>query len=182
MPGKILGHTPPFAHPSILYRRSDFEATGGYPPNTDYFEDIELYRRLATRGALLVIVAPLVSIRFAGQHPRLHDNREEVLRKVDRQFHANPDAAGDRPVTIMAYYSIAVHKILALQRPRMLGEMLRRAQFGSPLRALAILGYVSVAEISPRLARFIGNSAVWTRERFAARRLDGDLVREWTPG
>ena len=181
-PGRILGEAPPFAHPSILYRRSEFEAVGGYKRNTDYFEDLGLYQRLARRGRLMVIVDPLVSIRFAGQHPRLRDDRAEVLRKIDRQFHNRRGKSADGRVSVLAYYSVAVLNILALQRPRMFAEILRRATFAKPLKAFTALGIVGIAEVSPRLARFLGQSAAMIRERIRIRKLGLGTVFEWRPG
>ncbi len=181
-PGRILGSAPPFAHPSIAYRRAAFEAVGGYQNNTDYFEDFDLYQRLAGVGKLLVVMAPLISMRFAGQHARLRDDRDEVLRKIDRLYNDGPiEGPSHRKVSAMAYYSVAVLSILALQRPRMFGEMLRRASFRRPARALSVLGIVGVAELSPRLARFLGHLASDLREYLAARRLGREPVLEWAP-
>ncbi|MGH6785512.1 MAG: glycosyltransferase family 2 protein [Novosphingobium sp.] len=178
-PGRILGHAPPFAHPSIMYRRRDFDAVGGYQPNTDYFEDLGLYERLAQRGRLLVTARPLVSIRFAGQHPRLRDNRQKVLRKIDRQFHYRDSDASNPKVSVAAYYSVAVLSILALERPRMFGEILRRASFINPWRDMSALAIVGIAEISPRLARFLGQSIALLRERINVRALGPGEVFEW---
>lgn len=181
-PSRILRRAPPFAHATIMYRKRDFDAVGGYRPQTDYFEDLDLYRRLAQRGRLLVVNAPLLSLRFAGQNARLRDNRQDVLSKIDRQYRGNlqfcyPDAK----VSDMAYYSLAVLSILALERPRMLGEMLRQASFARPLRGALILGVVGVAEVSPRLARSLGKMTIALREWIDASRSSNSTVLEWSP-
>ncbi len=181
-PGRFLGRAPPFAHSTIMYRKRDFDAVGGYQPETDYFEDFDLYRRMSLRGRLLVANAPLVSLRFAGQNARLRDDREVVLRKIDRLYRDDPDGRlPDCKVSDMAYYSVAVLSILALKRPRMFGEMLRRASFAHPLRATMILGMVGIAEISPRLARLLGHATASVRERVAGGRLTANAVLEWSP-
>lgn len=177
-PGRIMGAAPPFAHPSIMYRLSHFNAVGGYRPNTDYFEDLDLYRRLAERGSLLVVNSPLISMRFAGQHARLRDDRADVLRKISRLYRDDPH---DPKVSDMAYYSVAVLSILGLERPRMLGEMIRNASFSHPLRASVILSMVGIAEVSPRLARLLGHGISTLREHRAARRIRRDAVLEWSP-
>lgn len=182
-PGRILGRAPPFAHPSIMFRKRDFDAVGGYKPNTDYFEDLDLYRRMAKRGSLLVINAPLISMRFAGQHARLRDNRDDVLRKIDRLYRDDPHGGQPDPkVSDMAYYSVAILSILALERPRMLREMIRRASFAHPARAAVVLAMVGMAEVSPRFARLMGQMTSAVRERLTAGRLGHDRVIEWTPG
>lgn len=178
-PGRIFGRAPPFAHSSIMYRRAPFEAAGGYQPQTDYFEDLDLYLRLAERGQLLVINGPLISLRFAGQHARLRDDRADVLDKIDRLYRDDP---ADPKVSDMAFYSVAVLSILGLERPHMFAEMLRRASFAHPWRAAAILTMVGIAEISPWLARTISHANAALRERMAARQLVPGAVLEWTPG
>jgi glycosyltransferase involved in cell wall biosynthesis len=181
-PGRILGRAAPFAHSTIMYRKAQFDATGGYQPDTDYFEDLDLYRRLAERGRLLVVNAPLVSLRFAGQNARLRDDRDDVLRKIDRLYRDDPhDGQLDPKVSDMAYYSVAVLSILALERPRMLGAMVRRASFAHPMRATMVLGMIGIAELSPRLARFLGQTASAVRERLLAGRLKPNAVLEWSP-
>lgn len=177
-PGRILGRAPPFAHSTIMYRKQHFDAAGGYRPQTDYFEDLDLYFRLAARGRLLVVNTPLIALRFAGQNARLRDDRAEVLRKIDRLYHDDPR---NPKISDLAYYSVAVLSILGLQRPRMLGEMIRNASFSHPVRASVILTMVGIAEVSPRLARLIGHAVSAVRERLMMRKLGADTVLEWSP-
>ena len=185
-PGRIAGAAPPFAHSSVMYRRAAFNEAGGYLPGTEYFEDLDLYRRLARLGRILVINRPLLQLRFAGQNARLHDDRLEVLRRVERQYgHVWHGSSGnaDQRIVPLAFYSIAVLSILSMQRPRLLGLMMKNASFAQPLTAFAILGMVAVAEVSPRLARGIGQSLSWLRERRYARQFVAGAVYPWSfPG
>lgn len=54
----------PFPHGSIMFHREIFEAVGGYREACAYWEDLDLYHRMATRGRLLVLPAPLYRYRF----------------------------------------------------------------------------------------------------------------------
>ncbi len=54
----------PFPHGSIMFRREAFEAVGGYREGCAYWEDLALYLRMATRGRILVVPAPLYRYRF----------------------------------------------------------------------------------------------------------------------
>lgn len=182
-PSRILGHLPPFGHSTIMYRAKLFDSAGGYRQKTDYYEDYDLYLRVAKLGQLLVVKKPLLKVRFAGQHARLQDDREEVLRKIDRLYHS--DAQDHRPgekVSIMAYYSMAVLSILGLERPHMLGEMIRNARFDKPVQGMMILGMVGIAEVWPRAARGLAQTMSVARERLYANRIGTDPVLIWSPG
>ena len=54
----------PFPHGSIMFRREVFEASGGYRAACAYWEDLDLYLRMAARGRILVLPAPLYRYRF----------------------------------------------------------------------------------------------------------------------
>lgn len=185
-PGRIAGKAPPFAHPSIMYRRHAFDAAGGYRPGTEYFEDLDLFRRMAGQGRILVINRPLLQLRFAGQNARLTDDRMAVLRRVERQYGhgwSEADDAPDHRIAPLAFYSLAVLSILTLQRPHLVGMMLRHASFAKPLVAMAVLAMVTVAEVSPLLARGIGDALSWWRERRTAGRfVPGEVYRWDFPG
>lgn len=45
----------PFAHGSVMYRRSDFKAVGGYRKEAGAAEDYDLWIRLAERGKLFIL-------------------------------------------------------------------------------------------------------------------------------
>lgn len=180
--GRTDGIAPPFAHPSIAYRRAAFEAAGGYREGTDYFEDVDLFRRMARLGALLVIDHGLLGLRFAGQHARLRDAREEVLGRINRHYHDPGVATGPgRTLAPMAFYSVAVLAILARERPRLLGLMARRVHLAHPLRVLGVAGIVALAELSPSLARALSQLAATVREALTRHGAGDGAVHVWTP-
>lgn len=181
--GQTVGDAPPIAHSSMLYRREVFDAVGGYRERTDYFEDLDLYRRMAAHGTLLVVDRPLIGLRFAGQHARLRDDREDVVERINLrhqpQGQTEPTAKG-RTISPMAFYSIAVLAVLGLERPRLVGLMLRRLHFHLPAQTLAILGFVAVAEVSPHLARVINRMIGRFRAGPAGVRGAAPEVHAWT--
>jgi hypothetical protein len=189
--GKVIraavhGHqnsTPPIAHASIFYRNTAFRSAGGYRADTDYCEDQDLYRRLAKVGPLLLLELPLIQLRFAGQHARLRDSRAEVLAQISRFY--QPDGGivenGTRRLSPIAFYALGVLAALGLERPGLFGMMIQRASFARPLQSLAVLAFIGLAEVSPRLAR--GLNALFGRLRsgwFAASPA-AQPVRTWTP-
>ncbi|PLK26762.1 glycosyltransferase family A protein [Novosphingobium sp. TH158] len=187
-PSRILGSAPPFAHPSIMLRKSVFDAIGGYSPESDYFEDADLIRRIATKGRILVYRQPLLELRFAGQNARLRDERIEVLRKIDRLYNPQRSASASsgrdgRPerISIMPFYSIAVLHILALQRPRLTRMILRHADLRDVPRLLAVLSIIAIANLSPRLARGISHAVSQLREWISGPRLGSQDLLCWAP-
>lgn len=158
--GPVLSHTtgsaPPIAHASIFYRREAFIAAGGYREHTDYFEDQDLYRRLSLHGKLLVSRRPLVQMRFAGQHARLRDDREEVIQRINLLYQgedAGQGSATTRVLSPAAIYSVAVLAALGLERPKLLGLALKRVDFRQPMKAFGVLAFIATAELSPHAAR-----------------------------
>lgn len=176
---QLSGAAPPMAHASIMFRRAAFDAVGGYRPGTDYYEDQDFCRRMASAGRLLVINRPLVQVRFAGQHSRLRDDRLHVLRQIDHQF-AIPVAARDsgNRISPMAFYSLASLATLNLDRPHLLGLMAQYGRFDRPLVAGLIMVLITIAEISPGLARWLSRMQSQLRDRLARRRyVDGATYR-----
>lgn len=180
--GNIRGTSPPFAHASIFYRRTAFEAAGGYRGETDYFEDQDLYARIAKIGRILVIDRPLIKLRFAGQHARLRDDRAQVLELISRHYHPVGGNPADNPrklIEPLAFYSVGVLAVMGLERPKLLGMMLRRGSFARPFIAVTVMAFIALAEIWPQLARGLN----WLIGRSRAQRIDHrgavHTVRVW---
>lgn len=176
---RIGGGHPPIVHPSILYRRTALEAIGGYRADSDYFEDRDLYLRIARHGQVVVINRPLLKVRFAGQHARLHDDPESVLLKLNRLY--ADDAAPGARLSPMPFYSIAHLAMIASQRPRIFGLMLRRASFARPQVALPAAALVGLAELSPWLARKTWQGATTVRGWFGPRAKPHEDIYVWNP-
>lgn len=176
-PSRIRGSAPPFAHPSIMYRREVFDAAGGYRAGTEYFEDRDLFERMGRRGTLLVINSPLIGLRFAAQNARLRDDKIEVLERINRQF-GEPES-GKRHLSPMAFYAVGVLAIQAKQRPVLLGTMLRNVHFRNPVRTIAIMGIIALAELSPKLTRALSLAVFYLRDLVPNRKLRDGGVYQW---
>lgn len=179
-PHRLGGPTPPFNHSSILYRRRAFVAAGGYRSGTDFFEDLDLYRRLSQQGQILVVNRPLLQLRFAGQNARLRDDQLSVLRSINRQHGDLPGGVEDpERFTPATFYSLAVLSVLGSQRPRLLRSMITRCTFRPRGQGALIAGYVALGELSPSLARQAGAWLSQLRSRNAERRFTPGEVYEW---
>lgn len=177
---RILCPTPPFAHATIMYRNRAFREAGGYRIDSEYFEDQDLYRRLAPLGEILVINRPLLGLRHAGQNFRLRHAALDMVRQIDRQYGEGTAIPPPRAkVSPLAFYSLAVLAILAAERPRSIGPMLAHSRFWPPRLYLGVAAMIAVAELSPRLARAIGRLRMVLREAVARRRLVPGAVYRW---
>lgn len=77
---------PPFPHASVMLRRSVFDAVGGYRAACDYWEDLDLFLRVAEAGRVAVIGEPLISYRLSAASTRLAAEEERLERAVDRMY------------------------------------------------------------------------------------------------
>lgn len=177
VPARIGGRSPP-AHPTILYRRAPFEACGGYRAGSEYFEDLDLIQRLSRFGDLLVVNRPLVSMRFAGQHVRLRDDRYEVENALNRPF-AGECLSACR-LHPQVFYSLAILKLQARERPGLLWRMIQKMDFKPAKAAAAVLLLVSAGEISPTLTRRLLNSLAHRRDGARNSQFRADFIYRWS--
>lgn len=180
-PGSRTGGNPPIAHASIFYRRSAFEVAGGYREGTDYFEDQDLYRRMASVGEILIIDRPLIQLRFAGQHARLRDDRIGVLQQINRLYRPMGAASAPEPehgIAPLAFYTVGVLSALGLVRPRLFGLMARHSTLDRPFLAFGIMAFIALAELSPRLARGVNGIAAKLRSNAQTAPADRS-IRVW---
>ena len=77
---------PPFPHGSIMFRRGAFEAAGGYRQACTYWEDRDLFIRMAQQGRILVLPAPLYRLRCHAKSARLSASSRD-LRDAFRLMH-----------------------------------------------------------------------------------------------
>lgn len=178
-PSRISGDSPPFNHSSIMYRRSSFDAVGGYRPGTEFFEDLDLYRRMSDQGDLAILNRPVVQVRFAGQNVRLRDDALEVLRTIDRLHTLEGLDSAIRKISPMPFYSLATLSILALQRPHLFRLMIRHVRFHPPITAMAVAVYVAIGELSPNLARSLGSALAWIRASFGRETFEPGGLYAW---
>jgi GT2 family glycosyltransferase len=176
----------PFPHGSIMFRRKAFEAVGGYRADADFWEDLDLYRRMAATGSLLVLPAALYRHRSSPQSTRLTSSRRAVERAVDRMYRRvggekAPAPAGGRLVPDV-FLSLGSTMLWAGRRPGVLLPLLRRGAIRFDRHSLAILGWALWADVSPRSLRLLLRIATVRRDRRIGRRFSDEAVYRWVPG
>jgi glycosyltransferase involved in cell wall biosynthesis len=184
---RLVARTPfaPFPHGSIMFRRDAFEAAGGYRAAADFWEDLDLYRRLAQVGELIVIPAALYRHRSSPLSTRLTSSRAAVERSIDDMYR-RVAGEGGRPgrgprLKPDVWLSLGSTLLWAGRRPGVLLPLLRRGAIGLDGRSLAIVAWALWAELSPKTLRYCLRLATRHRDRRMRGRFHEDGVYRWRP-
>lgn len=175
----------PFPHGSIMFRREAFERAGGYRAAADFWEDLDLYGRMARQGSLIVLPVALYQHRASGLSTRLTSERGAVEASVDRMYRQalGRGAASGRRGRMLprVFVSLGSTYVWAGRRPRMLRRLLRRADLRLDTESAAILAWALWGAASPRTLRFCLAAAVRWRDRRMERRFADEAPVRWTP-
>jgi glycosyltransferase involved in cell wall biosynthesis len=185
----------PFAHSSIMFRKDAFLAVGGYREQAEYWEDLDLYFRLALKGRLLVVPETLTSVRHSSISTRLRDDQERVEDAVDLMFRAaeafwrgedheqviRAGPRGGRKLHPRTFVSRGSTSLWAGRSPHVLGRMLRRSRFRADKASLQALVWAVWSEAFPRTLRGFIQLVLRLRNRAARNHLAGLRAAEWRP-
>ncbi len=187
-------HRSPFPHGSIMFRRAAFERAGGYRQACDYWEDQELYWRMAEQGDILVLPQVHYSHRFNPGQARIRIDTGRVERAIDRFYRClrareagedynrllTPDDETQVAIGPAAYRALASLQLMSGRRPVLLGKLLRSQGFKFDRASLASLAWCAAALAWPAGLRLIMRIYAHAREAtLGRRRFDGPLL--WTP-
>jgi hypothetical protein len=181
---RLLHSTPfsPFPHGSIMFRRRDFDAVGGYRANANFWEDADLYLRMATAGRLLVLPDSLYIHRSSTLSTRLTSNQDVVEQAVDRMyrrmggFEASPS---DGKVLPRVFVSLGSTRLWSGRSPGVLRRLLRRGRLGWNRETAAVLFWALWGSISPSTLRACLRAVVRLRDRSAAQHFRDGSAYEW---
>jgi glycosyltransferase involved in cell wall biosynthesis len=194
---RLTHHSPfaPFAHSSIMFRRESFAAVGGYRAEAEYWEDLDLYFRLAEVGRILVVPEVLTSVRHARISTRLRDDRDRVEKAVDLMYRAadayargadpeavlRPQIGQRRRIHPRTYVSRGSTRLWSGRAPHVLGRMVRGGDLRADFASLQALVWAAWGEVSPRTLRLFIRSVLSLRNRAASRGLAQGRAIEWRP-
>jgi glycosyltransferase involved in cell wall biosynthesis len=185
----------PFAHSSIMFRRQAFLDAGGYRFESDYWEDLDLYWRMARLGRMLALSGAVSSYRYSADSFRSRDREAEVEQAINYMYQcagqagaghvaAALDRRATRPtgkVRPRVFIAQSWTKIWRAQRPGMWLRLVRHARMRADRETLLALCFVGGGTIAPRLFRKILQGAARLRNRMARRLLGDRLWVEWRP-
>ena len=185
----------PFAHGSIMFRRSAFDRVAGYRAECEFWEDLDLYPRMAAVGRVLISTEPLYRHRFSETSTRLNSPRAQVEAAVDlmfrcRQAHERGEDYGillrrkglEGPVlrhNPNTFLSLAFITLWSGLRPPTLAQLLTRGDLKFDRSTGRALTWALWAAASPRSLRALMRLRLHWKSRKARRELAGRLVCEW---
>lgn len=191
---RTRGFAAPFSHGSIMFRRAAFEESGGYRPECDFWEDLDLYLRMAPLGRVLVIAEPLYQHRFSETSTRLTSRRAEVESAVHLMFQCRsafeqgqdytpllkearpPEGSKLNPSTFLSIGFITLWSGL---RPTTLSRILKRGRLRADKATAQALLWAFWASASPGTLRFVMRRLLRARSAKTRKDLQGQTVFEW---
>jgi glycosyltransferase involved in cell wall biosynthesis len=176
------GHFPPFPHGSIMFRREAFDQAGGYRREAEFWEDLDLYRRLAAFGSLIVLPAPLYQHRASVLSTRLTSDRDRVEASVDRMYRTvtgAPPATADGKHMLRVFVSLGSTRLWGGMRTRSFRRLLSHGDLGWNRESAAVLLWAAWGSASPRSLRFALATLIRLRDRVAGRTIGNDGVYRW---
>jgi glycosyltransferase involved in cell wall biosynthesis len=187
----------PFPHTSATFRRAAFEAVGGYRRQCEYWEDLDLFLRLAGQGRFAIIADDLVSHRQSRVSSRLVPaDRDRIEAAVDHMYScleayergesyeglvARGGAPAPRRVRPMTLVSINSNRLWGGQRPHIGRRLLKRAKLGLDRQSLFALTWSALAQASPSLLRTLLGGVVRLRNFAVRDRVRRGKVYDWKP-
>jgi hypothetical protein len=189
----------PFAHGSMMVSRAHFNAAGGYRKACDFWEDLDLYYRIAGCGRIMVLPYSLYLYRF-----RLHSSRmsetPELERTIELMWRCVAEASRGRdydslldqasastaalPATLqlVTLVSLAAPRLWAGEATDVLAHpRLRRDISLLNPRTLKYLVYAFWAHHRPENLRRCLRALIRARDRVAGWRLGDRVPVEWRP-
>lgn len=155
-----------FQTPSIVVRRSAYEAVGGFRPEMHYALDWDMWKRLAVRFPFWFDPTPLACYRRHREGASMDffstgGNMKEVRRSIDLGAEYLPGERGRRAAAAARRHyagdavTLALHALFMLRRPDICRAQLREAwRFGVGWRIVPIT-----------LERFFAGVSRWVRAR-----------------
>lgn len=184
----------PFPHGSIMYRRELFDRAGGYREQCVYWEDLDLFLRMASLSKILTIPEPLYQHRHSQGSTRLDAKKvEQIERATDLMYRCvsaldrgsdyedllRQDRRDHREKIDPRVYRARGSIILwAGHRPRLLKRLLKRGRLQPDLKTIVALGWAGLAALSPGLLRLALKTVAWGRNSASRADQDEEVV-EW---
>lgn len=193
---RLLRRSPfaPFSHSSIMFRKAAFDRAGGYRAEAEYWEDLDLYYRIAEQGRIAVVPEVLSTVRHAQISTRLRSDQDKVERAVDLMFrstsayrqgkdHTPLLEAGPRDGRLhpMTFISCGSTRLWSGRSPRVLKRMRERAELRPDAATLHTLAWVLWGTASPKSLRLFLRTLLHLRNGVARPLLGRRPFVEWRP-
>lgn len=183
----------PFAHGSIMMRKSAFERVGGYRIACDYWEDSDFFERLTQIGTIKVSSRPLYFYRFSSASNRLHAEPTRIERQLALQLRCKQALAQREDYEPLVHATEALNltpplrvfqqraglQVWAGNRSNLILEWIKRKPRKSGAFDWPALVFLLWAAVSPRSLRWSLARMVSVRSRRARAQLSTDEIVDW---
>jgi GT2 family glycosyltransferase len=175
---------PPFIHATIMFPRALFLAIGGYRTECEIWEDVDLCRRLAEHGRVLVLPAALYRYRFHAASTTLRSSDTDLSAVIERMHEqVAPSTPGDRPgrsgPRAETLYYVGASRLWAGVAPALTGRLSDLPWLPPTVAGLKLLLLATWGRGSPGSLRAVLRGAIAVRDRLAALFLAGEAPVEW---
>lgn len=192
----LSSSTVPFAHGSIMFRRDAFERVGGYRVACDFWEDQDLYWRMASVGRLLVLPEAHYAYRHNSGQSRLHADQRQVERALDLACRCRAtrergedyeallemsEPRGERKLCPEVFRALGSIQLWSGRRPVILRRMLRHAKLGLDRQSLRAVAWCLCGKAAPGMLRLAARARARVRESLYARDWPDGRIYEWRP-
>jgi glycosyltransferase involved in cell wall biosynthesis len=188
---------PPFAHPTVMFRRDAFDRAGGYRAEADRWEDIDFYLRMAAEGRILVLAEPLLRYRHSSTSTRSRDGREvfekamhlmyccvaEYVRGNDYSpiLEGPHEPAPGEKLMVPSFIACGAPAVWAGKRPHAFRRLATRGLLRWNRESAVAMIWAAWADLEPRSLRLFLKSFLKLRNAAARRRLGDRAWVEWKP-
>ena len=192
---KLVRKTPlaAFSHSSIMFRKAAFDAVGGYRPEADYWEDLDLYLRMAARGRVVIIPDTLSTVRHSRVSTKFRTDQTVAEQAFDLMYRATaaywqgadhrqvaPPADGQK-LHPLSFVTFASTLLWAGHRPHIFRRMWRCGDLRCNSVSAHALLWAAWATISPKSLRLVLRSLLHLRNIIARPMLRSKEAIEWRP-
>ena len=161
----------PFPHGSAMFRRSGFDAVGGYRDELVAGEDQEFFLRMTRIGRV-------VTLPDALYHFRYHSENATILTGA-RAVDAIQNGHGQNGRQLAGLYMLGSMRLWAGQSPSILAEMIATKSLHLNLPSLVAVVSASLGSISPAALRFFLRSLIRARDGLAGLQVKDGRPYEW---
>ena len=194
---RLVNHSlfAPFPHGSIMFRRQSFDRVGGYREACVYWEDFDLYLRMAERGRIVVLPDTLYSYRFHLGSTTQASAHEPLEHAINLMYHCIAERRAGRDYTALldstnrahhgqsraprTFFSLGSPRLWSGHRPAMLGPLLTRGSLRLDLATLQTFVWAAWGTLSPASLRYFLRGLVRVRDRAASRFIKDGRPYEW---
>jgi glycosyltransferase involved in cell wall biosynthesis len=192
---KLIRRTPlaAFAHSSIMFRKAAFETVGGYRSEAEYWEDLDLYLRIATRSRVVIIPDTLSTVRHARISTKFRTDQTVAEQAFDQMYRAtaaywqgadHQQVSGPqkpRKLHPLSFVTFASTLLWAGHRPHVLRRMWRYGDLRFNSVSAHALLWAAWGDISPKSLRLVLRTLLHLRNLIARPLLRGKVAVDWQP-